>query len=253
MASISAKQLSQTDAQQASSARGRVRSASIWLLVLSLIMFIWIGLPWLAPIFMKMGWDSLAKPIYWLYSFQCHQLPQRSFFLFGPQSMYSLSEVQEIWQNTNNPLILRQFIGSPELGFKVAWSDRMISAYSSILVGGVLWYFTRKRLRLFPIWVVVLLALPMAIDGVSHMVSDLAGIGEGFRYTNEWLAQLTQYRLPSSFYEGTTIGSFNSWMRLISGTFFGVGAGWFVFSSLGAVLSRPALANAEREVILQTD
>jgi uncharacterized membrane protein len=216
-------------------------------------MFIWIGLPWLAPVLMKMGWDSLAKPIYWLYSFQCHQLPQRSFFLFGPQSMYSLSEVQEIWQNTSNPLILRQFIGSPELGFKVAWSDRMISAYSSILVGGIFWYFTRKRLRIFPIWAVALLALPMAIDGVSHMVSDLAGIEEGFRYTNEWLAQLTQYRLPVSFYEGTTIGSFNSWMRLISGTLFGIGAGWFVFSSLGAALSRPGRAKAESEVILQTD
>jgi uncharacterized membrane protein len=202
---------------------------------------------------MKMGWVSLAKPIYWLYSFQCHQLPQRSFFLFGSQTMYSLPEVQEIWQNTSNPLILRQFIGSPELGFKVAWSDRMISAYSSILVGGVLWYFTRQRLRYFPIWAVALLAFPMVIDGASHMVSDLAGIGEGFRYTNEWLAPLTQYRLPVSFYQGTTIGSFNSWMRLITGTLFGIGAGWFVFSSLGAALSRPRRAEAESEAILQTD
>ncbi len=89
------------------------------------------------------------------------------------------------------------------------------------------------------LWVVALLALPMVLDGITHMMSDFAGIGEGFRYTNEWLAQLTQYRLPQSFYVGTTIRSFNSWMRLITGVLFGVGVGWFVFPNLGVAFTRP--------------
>ena len=115
----------------------------------------------------------------------------------------------------------------------------MVSAYSSLLLGGVLWFILRNRLRYFPLLGMGILALPMALDVATHMVSDLAGMGGGFRYTNEWLAQLTGYRLAPSFYEGTTIGSFNSWMRLITGLLFGIGAGWFVFSHLGAALSRP--------------
>ncbi len=85
------------------------------------------------------------------------------------------------------------------------------------------------------------------------MVSDLSGIGEGFRYSNEWLARLTQYRFPQTFYEGTTIGSFNSWMRLITGVLFGVGAGWFLFSSLGTALSRPKHKTSDSKVALQVD
>jgi len=223
-----------------------------WVVILFVVMFAWVTLPWLAPIFMKAGWESLAKAIYLFYSFQCHQLPQRSFFLFGPQPMISLPEVQAVWQNTTNPAILRQFIGNAQVGYKVAWSDRMVAAYSSVLLGGVLWYLLRRRVRFFPLWAVVLLALPMAVDGFSHMISDFAGIGEGFRYTNQWLAELTQYRLPQSFYEGTTIGTFNSSMRLITGTLFGVGIGWFVFSNLGAALTRPKRVRGDREVVSQS-
>ncbi len=223
-----------------------------WVVILFVVMFAWVTLPWLAPIFMKAGWESLAKTIYLFYSFQCHQLPQRSFFLFGPQPMISLPEVQAVWQNTTNPAILRQFIGNAQVGYKVAWSDRMVAAYSSVLLGGVLWYLLRRRVRFFPLWAVVLLALPMAVDGFSHMISDFAGIGEGFRYTNQWLAELTQYRLPQSFYEGTTIGTFNSSMRLITGTLFGVGIGWFVFSNLGAALTRPKRVRGDREVVSQS-
>jgi uncharacterized membrane protein len=221
--------------------------------LLSAVMLAWVVLPWLAPIFMQVGWESLAKPIYWLYSFQCHQLPQRSFFLFGPQPMISLAEVQAAWQNTTNPAILREFIGNAELGYKVAWSDRMVSAYSSLLLGGAVWFLLRKRVRAFPFWGVALLAFPMVLDGITHMMSDFAGIGEGFRYTNEWLAQLTQYRLPQSFYAGTTIGTFNSWMRLITGVLFGIGVGWFVFSNLGAAFIRQKRALADREVVSQSE
>ena len=238
-----------------SRATGRIqrRSGDKWLFLLFSILFVWIALPWLAPISMQIGWESLAKPIYWLYSFQCHQLPQRSFFLFGPQPMISLAEVQAAWQNTTDPAILREFVGNAELGYKVAWSDRMVSAYSSIPLGGAVWFLLRKRVRLFPLWGVALLALPMALDGITHMMGDFAGIGEGFRYTNEWLARLTQYRLPQSFYAGTTIGTFNSWMRLITGVLFGVGVGWFVFSNLGAALTSPKRARADREVVSQSE
>ena len=97
-----------------------------WLFLFSAILGLWILLPFLAPLFMHLGWDKLGNAIYLLYATQCHQLPQRSFFLFGSDSMYSLTDIQSIWQQTNNPLILRQFVGNADIGWKVAWSDRMV-------------------------------------------------------------------------------------------------------------------------------
>lgn len=43
--------------------------------------------------------------------------------------------------------------------------------------------------------------------------SDLAGIGQGFRDSNAWLAALSQQSLPAAFYAGDAWGSFNAWMR----------------------------------------
>ncbi len=77
-------------------------------------------------------------------------------------------------------------------------------------------------MRRFPVWLFLLLLLPMALDGGTRLTSDLSGIGEGFRATNEWLATLTAHRLPASFYAGDALGSFNSWMRLLSGVLFGL-------------------------------
>lgn len=194
-----------------------------WLLVINLFIALWVGLPWLAPVFMHLGWSDPGELIYFLYSFQCHQLPERSFFLFGRQSMYSLAEIQTSWQATTDPMILRQFIGNSEMGWKVAWSDRMVSMYTSILFGGLLYGLVRKQLKPLSFWIFASLLLPMLIDGGTHMLSDFAGIGQGFRDTNVWLQILTQNAFSSAFYAGDALGSFNSWMRLISGILFGLG------------------------------
>lgn len=209
--------------------RGIVGFLRHWLLIFNLLWGIYVTLPWLAPVLMATGHERAGRTIYLIYSTQCHQLPQRSFFLFGPKAMYSLSEVQAVWRNTNNPLILRQFIGNPEMGWKVAWSDRMVSIYTSIFVAGLLFALLRRRLRPLPVWAVPLFILPLALDGVTHMVSDLAGIGNGFRDSNAWLATLTGNALPAWFYAGDGLGSFNSWMRLITGVLLGGGVVWFVY------------------------
>jgi uncharacterized membrane protein len=193
-----------------------------WLLFVNLLIAMWVGLPWLAPVFMHLGWTSAGKAIYFIYSFQCHQLPERSYFLFGREVTYSLSEIQSAWLTTTNPFILRQFIGNPEMGWKVAWSDRMVSMYTSILLGGLLYGLVRKWLKPLSFWKFAILLLPMAIDGTTHMISDLAGIGEGFRDTNIWLQIVTNNVFSTAFYQGDELGSFNSWMRLISGILFGV-------------------------------
>ncbi|GJM41809.1 MAG: hypothetical protein DHS20C20_20910 [Ardenticatenaceae bacterium] len=212
-----------------------------WLLVVTIILLIYNGLPWLAPIFMDQGWERAGNAIYLIYSLLCHQMPQRSFFLFGSSPMISLETVQAIWQDTTNPLLLRQFIGNADIGWKVAWSDRMVYMYTSPLLFGLAYWPLRRRVKPLSIWVFLLFLLPMAIDGTTHIVSDfIGGIGGGFRYTNAWLESLTNHTFPATFYMGDAFGSFNSWMRLVTGILFGLGVVWFAYPHLLLTFSTTA-------------
>ena len=189
----------------------------------------WVFTPFLAPVFMHMGWIHAGKSIYFIYSLFCHQLPERSFFLFGQKTMYSLTDVQAAWQNSIDPFILRQFIGNETMGWKIAWSDRMISFYSSVWFFAILWYPVRRRVQPLPWWILLFFLSPMILDGITHAISDFAGIGQGFRDTNVWLAVLTNNSFAASFYIGDALGSFNSLMRFASGILAGVGIVWLAF------------------------
>ena len=118
----------------------------------------------------------------------------------------------------------------------------MISFYGSIWVGAMLFAALRSRVKaLAPlVWFAVGIA-PVSLDGVTHMLNDaLAGTsGAGFRDTNAWLVFLTGNALPSSFYVGDALGSFNSDLRWITGILFGITTAWFIF---------PMIENAMREV-----
>ncbi len=195
-----------------------------WIIVFALGFGLYVGFPFLAPVLMHIGWTGPGMVIQKVYSTQCHQLPDRSFFLFGPQVMYPIQQIQAAWQNTTDPAVLRQFVGNAQMGWKVAWSDRMVSMYTSTWLFGLLWWVFRKRIRPLPLWGLILFWIPMALDGGSHFVSDIfGGVEGGFRYTNNWLAAFTQHALPTWFYLGNALGSFNSWMRLLTGVLFGLG------------------------------
>ncbi len=209
----------------------------LWLFVIPWGLFI--AGPFLAPVFMQLGWQQPAQLIYTIYSFVCHQLPERSFFLFGPKLMYSLPEIQAAYQPTNDPMLLRQFIGTPEMGWKVAWSDRMFAMYSAMLPAALIWYPLRRKLGYLSLWGFVGLLLPMAMDGTAHLISDFASLGQGFRDSNVWLATLTNHAFSLSFYAGDALGSFNSWSRLISGALFAVGIIWLGFPYLAEVFESP--------------
>ena len=203
-----------------------------WILVFSLVLGLYVLVPFLAPAFMAWGLPVPGKVIYFIYSFLCHQLPERSYFLFGPKISYSIPEIEAAWQPSNNILILRQFTGNAQMGWKVAWSDRMVSMYTSLWLFGILWGVTKKKIKPLPWWGLVLFLLPMAIDGSTHFFSDLAGLGLGFRNSNTWLATLTNQSFPTTFYVGDALGSFNAWMRIITGILFGIGIVWFGFPYL---------------------
>jgi uncharacterized membrane protein len=220
--------------------------SSHWIILFGLLFGVYVWLPFTAPVFMHWGWIGAGNVIYFIYSFLCHQLPERSFFLFGAKSMYSIREIQAAWQYTIDPIILRRFIGNAGFGWKVAWSDRMVAMYTSLFFLGLLWWPFRKRIKPLPGWGFILLLVPMGIDGLTHFLSDLAGLGQGFRYTNAWLAVITHNVFPAAFYAGDALGSFNSWMRLLSGILFGIGVVWFSFPYLDELFSRQARSVASR-------
>lgn len=192
-----------------------------WLLAANSLLALWNLLPWLAPVFMRQGWALPARGIYALYVLFCHQLPQRSWFLFGERFTYTRGEILLAWTGAtelSGPLLtMRAFSGNPEMGWKVAWSDRMISFYGGWLLVGLLYALLRRRWPRISLRLALLLLLPLALDGFTHMLSDLGGLREGFRESNLWLAALTNHALTPAFYAGDQWGSFNSILRLFSG------------------------------------
>ncbi len=208
-----------------------------WIVVFGIAFGFYAGLPFLAPVFMHIGWKDAGNAIYFIYSFLCHQLPERSFFLFGPKLTYTLQEIHATGQNTTNIILLRKFLGNSAMGWKVAWSDRMVSMFTSLWAFGLLWWPFRKRLPKIPLWGFILFLLPMAVDGGTHFLSDFSGIGLGFRDANLWLATLSNNVFRPEFYAGDAWGSFNSMMRLLTGVLFGLGVAWFAFPYLDDALS----------------
>ncbi|NOH04998.1 MAG: hypothetical protein HND47_24995 [Chloroflexi bacterium] len=107
---------------------------------------------------------------------------------------------------------LRQFIGNEPMGWKVAWSgSHDLPFYTSVWLFAALWYPCRHTIKTLSWWGFILLLLCRWrwMSG-THMVSDFAGIGNGFRDTNAWLAVLTNNTFPATFYAGDALGSFNS-------------------------------------------
>ena len=109
-----------------------------WLGVFNVAFGAFVLLPFAAPVLMALNAQSLARVLYFVYSFVCHQLPERSWFLFGPNFTFPLARFVEL-TGSANPLVLREFIGNAEMGFKVAWSDRMVSLYSSFWAGSLIY------------------------------------------------------------------------------------------------------------------
>jgi uncharacterized membrane protein len=154
-----------------------------YLWVLNLIIFLYVGLPFLAPVLMKAGISQPAKAIYLVYSPFCHELGFRSFFLFGEQPYYpresaGMEGVISFEQATdidgNDLLAARNFVGNEKLGYKVALCQRDVALYLGILIFSLLFAFTGRRLRPLPFWAwLVFGILPVALDGFSQLFSQV--------------------------------------------------------------------------------
>ncbi|MCE5258224.1 MAG: DUF2085 domain-containing protein [Chloroflexi bacterium] len=147
-----------------------------WLLISNICVGALIVLPVLAPVAMHLGLVGLGDSLYKLFRAACHQLPERSFFLFGRQVLYSLDQLKELLAGAVPP----RFIGNSDIGFKIAVCERDTAIYGSMFLAGLAFNFVRK-LKPIPIKLFIVLILPMAIDGTGA----LAGL-----WTSTWASRV---------------------------------------------------------------
>ena len=151
--------------------------AKRWLFVFNVGMGLYVLLPVLAPVLLAGGAPGIGKMLYTVYRPACHQLPERSVFMFGPRALYSLEELHDagLVAEGAGPVERQRFLGTPGIGFKVALCQRDLAMYGSMFVAGLgygLWrlLFPRRPLRPLKLWIFGLLLLPMALDGGTQLL-----------------------------------------------------------------------------------
>jgi len=187
-----------------------------YMVLFNLVVFIYFGMTFLAPVLMHVGAERPAKVIYKTYGMLCHQLAFRSIFLFGEQPVYpreaahlegylSYHEATGFGEgNTPQELLTaRRFVGNDVLGYKVALCQRDLGIYGGILLFGLLFSLTGKKIPPlhFILWILIGI-LPIALDGVSQIISQPP-------------FSLIPYRESTPF------------LRLLTGGLFGFFTAWF--------------------------
>ncbi len=84
---------------------------------------------------------SIAAPIYFFFSFICHQLPERSFFLFNE---------------------------------KLAVCARCTGIYLSALLGVVIYPLRRPKVKL---WMLIIASAPIVLDGGTQLLGNITQLG----------------------------------------------------------------------------
>jgi uncharacterized membrane protein len=142
-----------------------------WLAVFNLLIGVYTLLPILAPVLMANGTSQIGRWIYLLYRPACHQLADRSFFLFGPQVTYTVEELWALGVLPQDDILSRQrFLGAPGVGYKMAMCQRDMALYSSLFLAGLLFGLVRKRLKPLSLLAYGLFLLPMAVDGATQLL-----------------------------------------------------------------------------------
>ena len=198
-----------------------------YLLLLNLFMLFYVGLPFLAPTLMKLGATLPAKAIYRIYSPLCHQFGFRSFFLYGEQAFYPLAEaniagVKTFEQATGIPnledpysytrLDARNYIGNDTVGYKVALCERDVAIYLAILIFGIIFGLSGRRIKPlhWALWLLIGIA-PIGLDGFSQLFSQ---------FNWHWLATALPYRESTPF------------LRVLTGALFGFATAWFAYPNI---------------------
>ncbi len=183
-----------------------------WLAFFNALALLYVGVPILAAVLMYSGVQEPAVVIHAVYRRLCHQYPQRSFFLFGPQLTYTLPELVARVGVENLPGYpwASGFIGNAEVGYKVALCQRDTAIYGTIFLAGLVFGVLRQlgaKVRPLHLWGYALLALPMLIDGGS-----------------QWLSYLINF-----FYVRFPTRESAPLLRVLTGSLFGLATVWLAY------------------------
>jgi uncharacterized membrane protein len=195
--------------------------AKHYLFVFNLFLILYVGIPFTAPIFKKVGWNGPADVVYKIYSPLCHQWAFRSFFLFGEQAYYphaaakmasvlTFEQVSGITdQNDPARLQARLFEGNPVVGYKIAFCERDVAIWGAMALFGILYAATGRRLPKMHwiIWILIGL-VPIGLDGFSQLFSQIP---------STFIQSFLPYRESTPF------------LRVLTGFLFGFSTAWFMF------------------------
>ncbi|MEN9935418.1 MAG: hypothetical protein RLZZ387_1997 [Chloroflexota bacterium] len=138
-----------------------------WLLCINTLALVYAGLPLLSPLAKWAGHPLLGEILFRIYTPLCHQKAERSFFVCGHQ---------------------------------MAFCHRCTAMYGGLVVVGALFGLLRRWVPPVPLWLGAALALPLVVDGATHLIDDILG---------------TALRAG-----GDTIGTPNFWLRIVTGLLF---------------------------------
>jgi uncharacterized membrane protein len=160
-------------------------------IVLAFLIFLNIA-PILAPIFAALGLNFLAVPIYFIYSFFCHQLDWRSIHAFD---------------------------------YQYAWCARDTFIWLNILLAGLV---TRKwKIPVIKWYWLIFFVVPIALDGGVQTIATLLG-----------------------FVDSEPLYISTNFMRMLTGTIFGLGFGFWIMPNMKEVSAgednRPAFPFKKR-------
>lgn len=216
-----------------------------WVGVFNFFAFIYVGLPMLAPVLMYNGITGPARVIYAAYGPMCHQMASRSFFLFGEQDAYPrelagtdytpieayMPSIPEFANVPTDPaqwtgflLPARRFLGNAQMGYKMALCERDIGIYLFVFLGGLIYPFVRRYIRIKPLSSFAFLILglgPIGLDGFTQLLS-MYGIA-----------------LDSTFMEAIfPLRESTPLLRTFTGAWFGLCLVWVAYPRIGITLQR---------------
>jgi uncharacterized membrane protein len=192
-----------------------------YLAFFNVLIGIYLGLAFLAPVLQKIGAKGPANVLYTGYSVVCHQLAYRSWFLFGAQPAYPTAAAGIKGWNTYEVMTgldpntatglwdARSFRGNEQMGYKVALCERDIAIYAAMLLFGLVFVFLRMRfphIHPIPWYVWILLGMvPIGLDGGTQLISQFF----------PQIHKLIPYRESTPF------------LRSLTGGLFGIFTAWF--------------------------
>jgi uncharacterized membrane protein/thiol-disulfide isomerase/thioredoxin len=186
----------------------------IWFI--SFFLLLYAGLPFLAPVLLKAGFQGPANVIYTIYRPLCHQLAFRSWFIYGEQPFYprSLAGVEGVityesimGEDEIDLRAAQHFNGNEVLGYKVALCQRDTAIYASMLLFALVFIISGRKIKSLPwyIWL-VLGIVPIGLDGTSQLPGLVNSLPA-------WLP----------IRESTPV------LRTITGSLFGFMTAWYLF------------------------